>query len=106
MTASLLWFRHDLRLGDHPALVAAMADGAPVLPVFVLDDEAAGVHRYGGAARWWLRRSLTALARALADRGAPLFLARVRSRGRDRRATCPCGPRDRTLGAGAVAPRA
>ena len=35
MTA-LLWFRRDLRLTDHPALVAAAVDG-PVLPVFVLD---------------------------------------------------------------------
>ena len=35
MTA-LLWFRRDLRLGDHPALCAAAGQG-PVLPVFVLD---------------------------------------------------------------------
>jgi deoxyribodipyrimidine photo-lyase len=37
---ALLWFRRDLRLGDHPALLAASeaagADGA-VLPVFVFD---------------------------------------------------------------------
>ncbi|OYW09778.1 MAG: hypothetical protein B7Z53_02270, partial [Rhodospirillales bacterium 12-71-4] len=45
---SLLWFRHDLRLTDHPALLAALAEGGPVLPVFVLDDEAAGPWRAGG----------------------------------------------------------
>ena len=33
---SILWFRRDLRLGDHPALLAAAMDGE-VLPVFVLD---------------------------------------------------------------------
>jgi deoxyribodipyrimidine photo-lyase len=33
---SILWFRRDLRLADHPALTAAAADGA-VLPLFVLD---------------------------------------------------------------------
>jgi len=33
---TLLWFRRDLRLGDHPALVGA-ADGAQVLACFVLD---------------------------------------------------------------------
>jgi deoxyribodipyrimidine photo-lyase len=33
----ILWFRRDLRLGDHPALAAAAAEG-DVLPVFVLDD--------------------------------------------------------------------
>ena len=76
---SILWFRHDLRLGDHPALVAAMEGGRRVLPVFVLDDEAAGRFAYGGAARWWLRGSLAALRDALAARGAPLVLARGRA---------------------------
>jgi deoxyribodipyrimidine photo-lyase len=33
----ILWFRRDLRLRDNPALAAAAADGADVLPVFVLD---------------------------------------------------------------------
>ncbi|MGK7862671.1 cryptochrome/photolyase family protein [Falsiroseomonas sp. E2-1-a4] len=76
---SLLWFRHDLRLADHPALIAATEGGRPVLPVFVLDDDAAGAHRPGGAARWWLRHSLAALAADLAARGAPLMLARGRA---------------------------
>jgi deoxyribodipyrimidine photo-lyase len=37
---SLLWFRRDLRLGDHPALLAAVdaaGPGGTVLPVFVVD---------------------------------------------------------------------
>ena len=33
---SIVWFRRDLRLRDHPALTAAHADG-PVLGLFVLD---------------------------------------------------------------------
>ena len=33
---TLLWFRRDLRLGDHPALIAA-ADNEEVLACFVLD---------------------------------------------------------------------
>lgn len=37
MTA-ILWFRRDLRLADHPALLAAMEAGGDVLPVFVLDQ--------------------------------------------------------------------
>ena len=37
MRPTLLWFRRDLRLGDHPALHAALAAGGDVLPVFVLD---------------------------------------------------------------------
>jgi deoxyribodipyrimidine photo-lyase len=80
MTAPvLIWFRHDLRLADQPALAAALAAGGPVLPVFVLDDEAAGRWRLGGAARWWLKGSLAALSSALAARGAPLLLAKGRA---------------------------
>lgn len=53
MTAPvLIWFRHDLRLADHPALAAALATGRRVLPVFVLDTEAAGAWAPGGASRW------------------------------------------------------
>jgi deoxyribodipyrimidine photo-lyase len=76
---ALLWFRNDLRLADQPALAAGMAGGRAVLPVFVLDDEAAGPWRAGAAARWWLKRSLAALAADLAARGAPLLLARGRA---------------------------
>lgn len=37
MPAAVLWFRRDLRLGDHPALTAALEGGQRVLPLFVLD---------------------------------------------------------------------
>ena len=84
MTATvLIWFRHDLRLADHPALAAALAAatvaGGRLLPVFVLDTAAAGPRAPGGAARWWLRRSLAALSADLAARGAPLLLAAGRA---------------------------
>ncbi|WP_018154925.1 cryptochrome/photolyase family protein [Demetria terragena] len=36
MPATVLWFRRDLRRGDHPALLEAAAEG-DVLPLFVLD---------------------------------------------------------------------
>jgi deoxyribodipyrimidine photo-lyase len=38
VTTALLWFRRDLRLADHPALLAARDAADEVLPVFVLDD--------------------------------------------------------------------
>ncbi|MCW2635423.1 MAG: phr [Blastococcus sp.] len=41
MPVALLWFRRDLRLADHPALLAAVEAAGPdgtVLPVFVFDD--------------------------------------------------------------------
>lgn len=37
MKRSILWLRRDLRRADHPALLAAAADGREVVPVFVLD---------------------------------------------------------------------
>lgn len=73
---TLLWFRQDLRLADNPALAAALERGAPVVPVYVLDDESEGMWRAGGASRWWLHHSLVALDADLRERGSRLVLAR------------------------------
>ncbi len=75
MSTALLWFRNDLRLQDHAALHAAAQNG-PVLPVFVLDEEAAGEWAPGGASRWWLHHSLQALSEALEALGGRLLLVR------------------------------
>jgi deoxyribodipyrimidine photo-lyase len=61
--SAVLWFRRDLRLGDHPALAAA---GKRVLGVFVLDDRLLGPA--GAARRIFLVRSLRALREQLAGR--------------------------------------
>ncbi|WP_076068367.1 cryptochrome/photolyase family protein [Sphingomonas montana] len=74
-TPSIVWFRQDLRLADQPALAAA-AEAGPVVAVYVLDDAAAGAWAIGGAQRWWLHHSLTALAADLAKHGVPLVLRR------------------------------
>ena len=58
MTTSILWFRRDLRLGDHPALLAAAAAADEVVPLFVLDP---ALLRSAGARAGRLRASLTAL---------------------------------------------
>ena len=34
----IVWLRRDLRLADQSAFGAAVATGAPVIPVYVLDD--------------------------------------------------------------------
>ncbi len=70
----ILWFRRNLRLADHPALDAAAATGAPIIPAYILDDETAAPWRLGAASRWWLTGSLRALDAALRDRGSWLVL--------------------------------
>lgn len=71
---ALCWFRDDLRLADNPALGAAAAHG-PVLCLYILDDAPAR-RTIGGAARWWLARSLKSLSAALEDRGGKLTVMR------------------------------
>ena len=70
----LVGFRRDLRLADHPALQAALATGAPVIPVYV--DERDGDWPPGAASRWWLHHSLAALDADLRARGSRLLLRR------------------------------
>jgi deoxyribodipyrimidine photo-lyase len=72
----IVWFRLDLRLSDHAALSEAAKTGAPVLPVYILDDETPGRFHAGGAARWWLHGSLDALDRELARLGGILCFRR------------------------------
>lgn len=58
--SSILWFRQDLRLGDNPALVAAVESGQ-VLPIYIVDDVNAGDAAMGSASRAWLHQSLQQL---------------------------------------------
>ena len=54
----------------------AAAEAGAVIPVYVLDDESAGHHAYGGASRWWLHHSLSSLAESFAKLGSKLVLRR------------------------------
>ena len=69
----ILWFRRDFRLGDNPALQAALDADRPVLPVYVHDPELYG-RPNGAASEWWLDKSLRALEADLKDRGANLVI--------------------------------
>ena len=73
---SIVWFRDDLRLADHPALRAAVDRGERVIGLYVFDEESAGVRPLGGAAKWWLHHSLVSLASRLEERGSRLVLRR------------------------------
>lgn len=72
MAPTILWFRRDLRLSDHPALTAAAARGA-VIPVFIHDDSVAGL---GAAAKWRLGEGLRVFGAALEEAGSRLVLRR------------------------------
>ncbi len=75
----IVWFRNDLRLADNPALQAAHASGAPVIPLYILDEHLED-RPLGAASRWWLDKSLAALAADLETLGAKLILRRGDSR--------------------------
>lgn len=78
MSASpvLVWFRNDLRLTNNRALTAAVATGAPLILTYILDDDTPGAWKRGAASRWWLDKSIKALAADIEKRGGRLTLRR------------------------------
>jgi deoxyribodipyrimidine photo-lyase len=82
MTAapSIVWLRDDLRIADNPALRAgvdrAAASGGAVVVLYLLDEVSPGIRPLGGASRWWLHGSLSALGEELERRGSRLLLRR------------------------------
>ncbi|MGY3690503.1 deoxyribodipyrimidine photo-lyase [Bradyrhizobium sp. USDA 3240] len=75
----IVWFRDDLRLSDHPALHEAASRGAPVVGLYIRDDESRAlmppaVRPLGGATRWWLAQSLRALRKSCEAIGGTLVL--------------------------------
>lgn len=73
--SSLVWFRQDLRIADNPALSEAARKG-PVYAAFIWSPEEETPWQPGGASRWWLHHSLTALASDLSKLNIPLILRR------------------------------
>ncbi len=70
---TILWFRRDLRLTDHPALDAAAHDG-PVTALFVLDDVL--LRADAGPRTAFLYRTLRALDEDLRSHGGRLTVKR------------------------------
>lgn len=73
---SIVWHRQDLRLADNPALLAAMARGGPIFPVFVWAPEEEGPWQPGAASRWWLHQSLAQFDASLRRLGSRLIIRR------------------------------
>ena len=69
----LYWARRDFRLSDNPALSAAAETGRPVIPVFILDEVAAG---HGACPKWRLGLGAEAFAAALEAAGSRLIFRR------------------------------
>ncbi len=73
---TLVWFRQDPRLSDHPALAAALKRKRAVLPVYVRAPEEEGTWTPGAVSKWRLHHSLADLGATLGQFGSRLILRR------------------------------
>ena len=73
---TLVWFRRDLRVRDHPALRAAAAGGERVVPVFCFDDRLLAGRHESGPRTQFLLDCLTDLDRSLRELGSGLVIRR------------------------------
>ena len=62
---NIVWFRRDLRVGDHPALNAAIAGSDEIVPVFILDK--AQIAEAGDKLLAYMGQSLRALDESLGN---------------------------------------
>ena len=63
---NIVWFRRDLRIGDHPALNAAIESSDEVVPVFILDKSQ--IDEAGAKLLAYMGQSLRALDESLGNR--------------------------------------
>ena len=61
----IVYFRQDLRLRDNPALFEAAKDGAPILPLYIIDTHYPGPWKMGGAQQAWLASCLKEIRKEL-----------------------------------------
>ena len=60
---NIVWFRRDLRIGDHPALCAAMENSDEIIPVFILNKTQ--IAEAGSKLLAYMGQSLRALDQSL-----------------------------------------
>ena len=63
---SIMWFRRDLRINDHPALLAAIESADQVIPLFILDRQQ--ISEAGEKLLAYMGQSLRALDESLGNR--------------------------------------
>jgi deoxyribodipyrimidine photo-lyase len=71
---AVVWFRRDLRVADHPALLAALDAADQVVPVFVVDRALLDGRPSGPNRRAFLHGALQALANELGSLGGRLLV--------------------------------
>jgi deoxyribodipyrimidine photo-lyase len=71
---AVVWFRRDLRVADHPALLAALDAADEVVPVFVVDRALLDGRPSGPNRRAFLHGALGSLADELGSRGGGLLV--------------------------------
>ncbi|MBN8554403.1 MAG: deoxyribodipyrimidine photo-lyase [Deltaproteobacteria bacterium] len=75
----LLWCRRDLRLKDNPALLAAVATGRPIIPVFIWSPSEEKPWAPGAATKWWLHHSLLDFQLRLQEKKSDLIFREGKS---------------------------
>jgi len=63
---NIIWFRRDLRIGDHPALVEAIKNSEEIVPLFVLDKQQ--IAEAGEKLLAYMGQSLRALDESLGNK--------------------------------------
>ena len=74
MKTTIVWFRNDLRVHDHPALTAATSNGGMVVPVFIFDNAPLRGRHAGSNRNRFLLESLEDLKLSLKKLGADLVV--------------------------------
>jgi deoxyribodipyrimidine photo-lyase len=63
---AIIWFRRDLRISDHPALLAAIAASDEIVPLFIMDNRIAS--KTGAFRLAYLAESLRALDNSFGEK--------------------------------------
>ena len=66
LVRNIIWFRRDLRIGDHPALLEAIKNSDEIVPLFILDKSQ--IAEAGAKLLAYMGRSLRALDESLGNK--------------------------------------
>jgi len=66
LVRNIIWFRRDLRIGDHPALLEAIKNSDEIVPLFILDKQQ--IQEAGAKLLAYMSQSLRALDESLGNK--------------------------------------